>query len=542
MRIALAQLNFHIGNFEENKSKIVAAIKVAKIKQADLVVFPELAISGYPPKDFLEFDHFIEKCWQTVQEITEHCTDIAAIVGLPLLNKSEKGKRLHNGAVFIADGKIQSEHHKSLLPTYDVFDEYRYFQQAEKVECIHYKNEIIALTICEDLWGIGEQKLYNEVPMDALHKEQPTCAINIAASPFSTSHFKERLSILKANAKLYNIPFYYVNHYGAQTELIFDGNSAAVYPNGKAHIAKDFSEDLLLIDTAKELTDNTSAKQSNKMQRMHKALVTGVKHYFSKLGFTKAMLGMSGGIDSALTLAIACEALGAENVTAVMMPSQFSSGHSVSDSEDMIQRLGCEHTKIAVQNVYQSFMQQLQPDFEGTEFGLAEENLQARIRGTLLMSLSNKFGKIVLNTSNKSEAAVGYGTLYGDMCGGLSVIGDVYKTDVYELCRYINTIKPVIPENIITKEPSAELRADQKDSDSLPEYEVLDAILYQYIEMKQDISSIIKQGFEENTVKKVLRLVNLSEYKRYQMPPVLRVSTKSFGSGRLMPLVAKYLS
>jgi NAD+ synthase (glutamine-hydrolysing) len=543
MRIALAQLNYHIGNFEANEAKIIDAIKKAKSNGADLIVFAELALSGYPPRDFLDFDDFITLCEESVARIASHCKGIAAIVGSPSRSQLPKGKALHNSAYFLAEGKIQSLHHKQLLPTYDVFDEYRYFEPAPKVECIKYQGKKIALTICEDLWNIEGDYLYRNSPMDDLKKEDPDFIINIAASPFSYRQIEERSKIFDWNTKHYQLPIFYLNHVGAQTELIFDGGSSIYNEKGKLVDQLPIFDEALQYYNSNDLIESESkVAKTNKMQRIEDALVLGVKDYFRKLNFDKATLGLSGGIDSALTLAIAVKALGKDRVIPIMMPSQFSSDHSITDSEKLCKNLGCDYHTIAIEEVYQSFEKQLEPLFEGTEFNVAEENIQSRIRGTLLMAHTNKFGTILLNTSNKSELAVGYGTLYGDMAGGLSVIGDLYKTEVYELSRHLNKEKEIIPENIITKEPSAELRPDQKDSDSLPDYDILDAILFEYIENQLSPQKIIELGYDEKLVKRILRMVNINEYKRHQAPPILRVSPKAFGMGRRMPIVGKYLS
>jgi NAD+ synthase (glutamine-hydrolysing) len=542
MKIALAQLNYHIGNFKQNANKIIEAISAAKSKNADLIVFAELAISGYPPRDLLEFDHFIETCFQEVEAIANHCQGIAAIIGLPTKNKKTKGKKLYNSAAFLTNGKIQSIHNKGLLPTYDVFDEYRYFEPADSFECIHYQGKKIALTICEDLWNVQSNAIYKNEPMEQLIKDKPDLMINIAASPFHTNQQKERLSVLQEKATEYNLPLVYVNHIGAQTELIFDGNSMALNAKGEVlATCDDFDEKLTYINF-QDNTETLHQVNTSDITLIHKALVLGIKDYFKKLGFTKAMVGLSGGIDSAVTFALAAEALGAQNVLGVLMPSQFSSDHSINDAQQLADNIKSPTYTLPVQNIFDSFMTELARPFKNTTFGLAEENLQARIRGAYLMTLSNKFGHIVLNTSNKSEAAVGYGTLYGDMCGGLAVLGDVYKTKVWELARHINKDKEIIPRNSISKPPSAELRPDQLDSDSLPDYDFLDAILEKYIEQRLSPQQIKDAGFNDETVDKVLRLVNINEYKRFQTPPILRVTKKAFGMGRRMPIVGKYLS
>ena len=545
MKIALAQLNYHIGNFSSNTAKIIDCINKSEKEGADLVVFSELALSGYPPRDFLEFRDFVDQCQIALLDVAKHCTNIAAIVGLPTYNKGEKGKPLFNSAAFLFDGKVQSITNKTLLPNSDIFDEYRYFEPNNEFKVIEYKGKRIALTICEDLWNVQDNPLYTINPMDKLVDQHPDLMINIAASPFNYHQTKIRKEILKKNAKQYKLPLFYVNHVGAQTELLFDGGSLVM--NSKGDIVDElhyFEEDYRVF----EMSDITgtgcnSYKESSKSEiaSIHNALVMGIRNYFEKLGFKKAILGLSGGIDSALTAALAAEALGSENVYNVLLPSKYSSDHSVDDSIELAKNLNMPYDIIKIEDAVDAFENTLKPYFKNMPSGIAEENIQARSRGVILMALSNKFGYILLNTSNKSEAAVGYGTLYGDMNGGLSVIGDVYKTQAYALSRYINRNGEVIPENIITKEPSAELRPDQKDSDSLPDYEILDEILYQYIEQRKGPKELVGMGFEKTLVDRILKLVNTNEYKRYQTPPMLRISTKAFGMGRRMPIVAKYL-
>jgi len=546
MKIALAQLNYHIGNFSSNTRKIIEHINQAKSLGVDLVVFSELAISGYPPRDFLEFKDFIEKCKMGIDEVASHCRDIAAIVGTPVFNNSKKGKPLYNAAAFLAEGKVQEYVYKTLLPNYDIFDEYRYFEPNHTFKTITFKGHKIALNICEDLWNVQDNPLYTINPMDEVMDQNPDFIINIAASPFNYHQIDIRTEVLERNARKYNLPLFYVNHVGAQTELLFDGGSLVMDRNGNIlDEMKYFEEDFQVYDLDDILKSKPYRGVTNirsEIGMIHDALVMGIKNYFGKLGFTKAILGSSGGIDSAVTAALSAAALGPENVLNVLMPSRFSSDHSVNDAIQLAKNLKMPFETITIERGFNAFEETLKPFFKNLPFNIAEENLQARTRGVILMALSNKFGNILLNTSNKSEAAVGYSTLYGDMNGGLSVIGDVYKTQVVELAKYINRKKEIIPVNIITKPPSAELRPDQKDSDSLPEYEILDEILYQYIELRQGPKEIIAMGFDENLVKRVLKLVNTSEYKRYQTPPILRISSKAFGMGRRMPIVAKYLS
>lgn len=544
MKIALGQINPHIGNFERNTEKIISIIQRAQNEGADLVVFPELAICGYPPLDFLDFNHFTQQCIGAIENIAGQCREIDVILGGPSFNPVLKGKNLFNSAYFLSGGKIAKVIHKTLLPTYDVFDEYRYFEPNSIFETIEVKGHKIALTICEDLWNEEDDPMYVFCPMEELIHHQPEVIINIAASPFDFNHREKRKSILRRNVLKYKLPLFYVNHAGAQTDILFDGGSLAMNSHGTVVAELNyFKEDFKVIDTASSAF-NEPCKQnaSQKIEQIHDALVMGIRDYFSKMNFTKATLGLSGGVDSALVLALAVDALGKENVLPVMMPSPFSSDHSISDSIKMCENIGMDVMNIPIEKTYNSFLDATAESFNGIPFNVAEENIQARIRGTLLMAISNKHGYILLNTSNKSELAVGYGTLYGDMAGGLSVIGDLYKTEVYALCRYINRNGEIIPENILVKPPSAELRPGQKDSDSLPDYDILDQVLYQYIECKLGPDEIIGKGFDELIVRRVLKMVNTNEYKRFQFAPILRVSSKAFGRGRRMPLVAKYLS
>ncbi len=549
MKIALSQLNFRIGNFTYNTSRIVDEIEKAEKEQVDLLVFAELAVCGYPPLDFLDYSHFIDRCSDSIRNIAAHCNNLTVIIGAPAFNADPKGKNLFNSAYVLSEGKVQQIVHKTLLPTYDVFDEYRWFESNREFKCVEVKGVRIALTVCEDLWNIDEDPLYTFWPMKELIQQKPQLMINIAASPFCDQHAENRKAILIKNVKEYHLPLLYVNHVGAQTDLLFDGGSMLIDSTGNVqHELLYFQEDYVVCDfneSNKVFSNlnnvNPSSIPSDRIERIYQGLVMGIRDYFEKMGFAKAILGLSGGIDSALVLALACEALGAKNVHAVLMPSEFSSDHSVNDSVKMVERIGCTHEIMPIAPMYDSFLNALKSDFAGTTFNVAEENIQARIRGLILMALSNKFGYILLNTSNKSELAVGYGTLYGDMCGGLSVIGDLYKMDVYALSKFVNRDHEIIPDSIMTKAPSAELRPDQFDSDSLPPYEVLDAILHRYIEQQKGPDKIISDGFDEALVCRILKMVNNNEWKRFQFAPVLRVTSKAFGRGRRMPLVAKYL-
>ena len=559
MKIALSQLNYRVGDFDNNISQIIRVIDQAKSLGADVVVFAELSVCGYPPRDFLEFDDFIRRCDDAVNLIAAKCQGIAAIVGAPTKNPAPKGKPLYNTAWFLAGGKVLAKAHKTLLPNYDVFDEYRYFEPNRlPYDVVEYQGCRFAMTICEDLWNISDDPLYIRNPMDDFAKLNSDVIINIAASPFNYNQREIRRDILVRNAVRYNLPVVYVNQVGGQTELIFDGGSMVVDDRGEVVAAlKEFEEDFYIYEmqnanckmqNAKIITHsitqsfNHSILSADTIRLIHSALVLGIRDYFGKMGFSKAILGLSGGIDSAVTLVLAARALGNGNVRAVLLPSQFSSDHSIADAVLLAENLGIQHDIIPIEDAFRSVEKSLQPQFAGLPFNLAEENIQARIRAVILMALSNKFGYILLNTSNKSEAAVGYGTLYGDMCGGLSVLGDVYKTQVYELATFINKDEEIIPRNSILKPPSAELRPGQKDSDSLPDYSILDKILFRYIEQRTGPNELIAEGFDESVVKRVLKLVNTNEYKRYQTPPILRVSPKAFGMGRRMPIVGKYLS
>lgn len=545
MKITIAQLNYHVGDFSGNLEKMKNAVETAKKEGSDLICFAELATCGYPPRDFLNFADFIHKADECVQELAKCAIDIGILLGSPTRNPVPEGKDLYNSGYFLENGQISFIQHKALLPTYDVFDEYRYFQPADYFSTFMYKGVRIALTICEDMWNVGnENPLYTICPMDELMKEKPDLMINLSASPFAYDHAPERIHVLQTNVLRYQLPLFYVNQVGAQTELIFDGGSLVFSANGKIFDELPFFETCIRTYSLDEVKAN---KENNEISKdkyplIHDALILGLKDYFGKVGLSKAILGLSGGIDSAVTAVLATRALGKENVSVLLMPSEFSSDHSIEDARILAENLGISYTLFPINDLYNSWLKNLDPHFKELPFGLAEENLQARIRGTLLMAFSNKFGPILLNTSNKSEMAVGYGTLYGDMCGGLSVIGDVYKTEVYELASYINKDEVVIPINTLTKAPSAELRPNQKDADSLPDYAILDKILYLYIEKNQGPNEIISAGFDAALVSRILRLVNINEFKRHQTAPVLRISPKAFGMGRRMPIEGKYLN
>ncbi|MEO5908291.1 MAG: NAD+ synthase [Ginsengibacter sp.] len=560
MKIFLAQQNYHIGNFENNLDKIIKAIEVAKKANADLIVFSEMCICGYPARDFLDFDDFINKCYESIEKIKQHADTIGVIVGSPDRNLAQEGKDLFNAAFFLYEKEIKSVAHKTCLPNYDVFDEYRYFEPAYNWETFKFKGKRIALTICEDIWNLGDNPLYRVCPMDILMRQQPDLMINISASPFDYTHAEDRKATVKSNVLKYKIPLIYCNAVGSQTEIIFDGVSLCFDKDAnlccelsqfkeeiKEVILNDngtFNSTILIPAKAVpgELLEPIRFVPSLNISQVHDAIILGIKDYFSKMGFTKAIIGSSGGIDSAVTIALACEALGKENVRAILMPSEYSTSHSISDAEKLSKNLGNPYDIIPIKNIYNEFLTELKPVFNELPFSVAEENIQARTRGVLLMAVANKFGYILLNTSNKSELSVGYGTLYGDMAGGLSVLGDCYKQQVYELAKFINSKKEVIPKNILEKAPSAELKPGQKDMDSLPPYEILDQILYQYIERVQGPAEIKALGLDVDLVDRILKMVNKNEYKRNQFCPIIRVSPKAFGTGRRMPIVGNYLN
>jgi NAD+ synthase (glutamine-hydrolysing) len=607
MKIFLAQQNYHIGNFEANTRKIIEGIQKAKDAGADLVMFSELCVCGYPPRDFVEFEDFINQCYQTIDKIKEHADDIGVLIGSPARNPQKEGKDLFNAVFLLHEKQIKAEIHKTLLPTYDVFDENRYFEPAFEWKCVDFKGKKLAVTICEDIWNLGDNPLYRITPMEILIRQKPDVMLNLSASPYNYAADVVRHSIIKAHTLKYGLPMLYCNTVGSQTEIVFDGGSLVYDAEGNLlKEMKYFEEDYALINlslpsgkediqskpsrmrhafTTATISESNEADNPStipqgelgskiasapersgevyyysasevgkdtdilayltddkNIQEIHDALILGIRDYFRKMDFAKAILGASGGIDSAVVQALAVEALGKENVHVLLMPSQYSSGHSVSDAEQLSKNLDNRYDVVPIKNVYESFLTALKPIFKDLPFNVAEENTQARTRGNLLMSVANKFGYILLNTSNKSELATGYGTLYGDMAGGLSVLGDLYKMQVYALARFINRDREIIPNNILVKEPSAELRPDQKDSDSLPDYPILDRILYQYIELRQGPKEIIAQGYDAGLVKRVLRMVNMNEYKRNQFCPIIRVSSKAFGVGRRLPIVAKYLS
>ncbi len=552
MKIALAQINPTVGDIPGNTRRIIDFAVRARSQGAQVVVFPELAVIGYPPKDLLLKPQFIEDDVQALHEIAQATRGIDVIVGYAERNTRPVGRPLHNAAAVLRDGQIVSRHFKTLLPTYDVFDESRYFEPGpitERNQLVHICGVPMGLSICEDLWNderMHPRRLYHENPIADLHEAGAQVMINCSASPFIVGKHDFRLELFRSQVQQFNKPIVYVNQVGGNDELVFDGNSLVIGADGQVLAqAKEFEEDLLIVDVPEEGSPapvQGVARHSTGIESIYKALVLGLRDYVRKCGFRSVVLGLSGGIDSALVAAIAAEALGPEHVVGVSLPSRYSSDHSLADARQLAENLGIEYHVIPIKAPHDAFEQVLADVFEGREKDLTEENIQARCRGVILMAFSNKFGHLLLTTGNKSEVAVGYCTLYGDMCGGLAVISDVPKTQVYEMAKYINRRagRDLIPQNSITKPPSAELRPNQTDQDSLPPYHVLDAILYHYIEEEIGAARIIEKGFDAETVLRVIRLVDRSEYKRRQAAPGLKVTSRAFGFGRRMPIAQNY--
>ncbi len=540
MKIALAQINPKVGDFQNNANKIRSFIDRAGNSGAHLVVFPELAVTGYPPKDLLDVPAFINENLKILDEIVRSAHNIAVIVGFVDRNKRRYGKLVHNAAAFIQDRKIVSVHHKSLLPTYDVFDECRHFEPAHDIIPVKFMGYTLGISICEDIWNDEEfwpRPLYEINPIENLVSQGADLIINISSSPFSVGkHDTIRLRMLTHAALKYKVPFVYVNQTGGNDDLVFDGNSTVINAQGKPIAqAASFQEDLVVVDIEKPV-EQAPFKNYTPVETIHQALLLGLRDYVGKCGFKKTVIGLSGGIDSAVTAALAAASLGNDNVIGVSMPSRFSSQGSIDDAVELAQNLGITYKTFPINDIFETYRHTLNAEFKGLPFDITEENLQARIRGNILMALSNKYGYLVLTTGNKSELAVGYCTLYGDMSGGLALISDVPKTMVYELAGYTNREREVIPRNSIDKPPSAELKPNQLDQDSLPPYDVLDALLKAYIEDAKSIDEIIALGFNEKTVHEIVRKVNRNEYKRRQAAPGIRVTSKAFGSGRRMPI------
>ncbi len=541
MKIALAQIDNVIGDVENNKKKIIEIYRRAAADKADLVIFPELALVGYTPQDLIEKAAFRKKVAETNDEIVSYPNSETAILFGSITERNDNiGTGVFNSAILGLNGKIVFVQDKTLLPNYDVFYERRYFESAKKVEVFEYKGEKLGISICEDIWNDGDywkHRLYEVDPVQELINKGAAVLLNISASPYGYGRRTERKNMLSTLTKTNHLPLAYVCTVGAQTDLIFDGASMCFDAEGNlVRMGKTYEEDYLIFDTKENYTPIENVEKPLE-EEVHGALIYGIKEYVEKTGFKHIVLGLSGGIDSAMVAYLAAEAVGSENVTAILLPSKYSSKGSIDDSIKLSENLGIEYKVLPIEAGVETAEKSLKPFFEGTKPNVAEENIQARLRGLYLMALSNKFGWLLLTTGNKSEIAVGYATLYGDTCGALAVIGDVYKTQVYKLANFINKEKEIIPREIIEKKPSAELRPNQTDQDSLPEYEMLDAILMLYLERNKEFEEIVEEVGHPEVVKKVLRMVDLNEYKRYQIAPVLRVSRKAFGYGRRFPIV-----
>ncbi|MGE5404975.1 MAG: NAD+ synthase [Candidatus Saccharibacteria bacterium] len=547
MKVTIAQLNPIVGDIDGNKEKLRVLFEKSAQEGSDLLVVPELYLTGYPPRDLLDRAWFIEKCQQALlglQKMSELHPETGLLVGMPTSNDRHTGKGLYNSAVLICGGQAVHSQHKTLLPIYDVFDEARYFDSAVEITTIPFKDEVLGISICEDAWNDPElwpkRRIYNLNPIEILAAKGASLLINISASPFHAGKEEQRFSLISNHARRHSLPFIYVNQVGGNDELIFDGRSIFTDMNGQpVLVCPAFSECIQTVETRQAGSPGTY-KPQDKIGAVHDALVLGIRDYIKKSGFSQAVIGLSGGIDSAVTCCLAAEALGPENVLGISMPSPYSSNGSVDDSRVLAKNLGVEFRVIPISDLFDVYLQALEPYFAGQPVDVTEENIQARIRGNILMAFSNKFGHLVLSTGNKTELAVGYCTLYGDMSGGLSVLADVPKTMVYELARHINREREIIPQTIIDKAPSAELRPDQYDQQTLPPYPVLDQILHHYIEDELSVKQIVDLGFEEGTVRWVVCNVDHNEYKRKQAPLGLKVTTKAFGAGRRIPIAAKY--
>ncbi|MGQ9616748.1 MAG: NAD+ synthase [Spirochaetota bacterium] len=547
MRVTVSQLNPTVGDVDGNFKKIVATLEKAYGDRAELVVFPELFLTGYPPRDLLERDWFIRKVEQSLGKLCDvscNFPELGIIVGAPVRGNRGEGKMLYNAALFILNGKQKKAQYKSLLPTYDVFDEARYFSPAKSVSLLRFRGEKLGITICEDAWNDPElwagRRVYEFDPVAELARKGATLFINISASPFTIGKEELRFRLISNHARKHGVPFLYVNQIGSNDEIVFDGRSLLIDRRGNpAMVFSPFIEEVRTVDTGMD-GDSKGYVPQNRIESVFQALVLGTRDYLQKSGFSKAIVGLSGGVDSSVTVCIAVKALGRENVMGVAMPSPYSSRESLEDAEALARNLGISFMVVPITEIFKSYLNTLEKYFMGKEPDITEENIQSRIRGNILMAFSNKFGYLVLSTGNKSELSVGYCTLYGDMSGGLSVISDVPKTMVYEIARYINRNGTVIPQEVLDKAPSAELKPGQKDQDTLPPYEILDRIINLHIEEGLGSEEIISRGFEPETVYWVIEAIRRSEYKRRQAPPGLKVTSKAFGIGRRIPIAARY--
>lgn len=546
MKIGLAQINTHVGDLQGNAAKILQRYHELVGQGAELVVFPELAVCGYPPRDLLFKSNFVHDTRQTLKTIAEQTGKVPALIGTVEPNHAEKGRRFLNSAAWCERGKVRQYAHKCLLPTYDVFDEDRYFEAALEPTVINWKGWRFGITICEDIWTgpiVDTSRHYAMDPLALLAKADVDLILNLSASPWHYGKDSTRQAIVRAAALRLGRPVVYVNSVGGNDELIFDGHSMIMSEAGELRCGlAPFREAATVFDLDSGAIQVDPDFQRDSLADIHDALVLGLRDYATKSGFTKGLVGLSGGIDSALTAALAVEALGAENIIGIGLPSAISSQHSRDDARQLAEHLGIAFHILPIEDIVNASKQVLAPLFAGRKEDVTEENIQARARGLLLMAVSNKFGALLLTTGNKSEIAVGYCTLYGDMAGGLAVISDLPKTRVYALAHWVNRNREIIPWNTIRKAPSAELRPDQKDEDSLPPYPILDAILKRYVEEGQSSGEIIDAGYDAAIVKEVIRLVDLNEYKRKQAAPGLKITPLAFGVGRRIPIVQKYIS
>lgn len=540
MKIALCQIDPIIGNLEYNKQKILDGYKKAIEADADLAIFPELSLVGYPPLDLVEKSEFRKAVNKAANEIASQTKSVGLLFGAITEDNDKIGTDIHNSAILCFDEKIQFVQHKTLIPNYDVFDEMRYFDSAESVSVFDFKNEKLGISICEDIWNDSDywyRRRYHKDPIKDLINQNATILINISASPYSYGKRADRKKMLSVLTKKDKIPLAYVCCVGAQTDLIFDGASMCLDTKGNlVQLGKAFDEDFILFDTKLEYPPIEKCEASFE-EEVYNSLVFGLKEYCNKLGFKKVLVGLSGGIDSALVTCIAVDSVGSENVQVILLPSKYSSTGSIIDSEILINNLGIQSNNVSIQPVVDETLNQIKSIIKNEVKSLTEENLQARVRGLYLMTYSNNYGHLLLTTGNKSEMAVGYCTLYGDMCGGLAVIADVYKTDVYRIADYINREKEIIPKIIIDKVPSAELKPNQTDQDTLPPYDLLDRILRMYLEENKEFNEINEIIDDEALVKKILKMVDINEFKRNQAAPALRISSKAFGYGRRFPIV-----
>jgi NAD+ synthetase len=541
MKIALAQINTIVGDIGGNRDRVLQAMDRARPLGAKLLVFPELCLTGYPPRDLLGLHGFVESNLQALKDIAARVGDMGVIVGFVDRNADREGRDFRNAAAFLLEGKVQAVVYKTLLPSYDVFDEDRYFEKADDVPVVRFGGRSLGISICEDAWNSEDfwpKPLYHTDPIRNLVQKGADLLINISASPYEIDKPRLRFRMLREHVRKYRRPMAYVNLVGGNDELLFDGNSLLLGADGNV-IAQGqaFREDLVVADS--EAGQDRAYHEGDRMENLFQALVMGTRDYAHKCGFKSAVLGISGGIDSAVVACIAAEALGASNVLGISMPSAYSAPESYEDARSLAANLGIAFDAIPIQPIFQAFRDSLAAAFAGLPENETEENLQARIRGALLMALSNKFGHLVLSTGNKSELGVGYCTLYGDMVGGLAVISDVPKTMIYELAAFLNREREIIPQNTIRRAPSAELRPNQKDQDTLPEYDILDAILRLRVEEQRGVRDIVEMGYDPATVEKVVRMIHANEYKRRQAAPGLKVTTRAFGSGRRMPIAMR---